>query len=256
MNVLEARVVLRDRTVLDVVDLAVRFMVKHARAYAKVAAVQLVGPFALTWAIGARSGWGWAWLVAMLLAPLASRHFTVLASLALFEQDAGLRAVYRAARGATVRLLVVRLVELMALGAGITMVVLPSAWFLGLFAFTNEVVVLERAPIGASLGRLQRMLGGQSGEIITTALFVTALHILAVFLGDLVGRSVLEEVLQITPPPSMLDAHGSALGLAGFWAFVPFGATCRFLAYVNVRTRTEGWDVQTRFAAIASRGAA
>ena len=34
---------------------------------------------------------------------------------------------------------------------------------------------------------------------------------------------------------------------------VPFAATCRFLLYINARTRTEGWDVQTRFAAIAAR---
>jgi hypothetical protein len=133
------------------------------------------------------------------------------------------------------------------------MFVLPAAWFLGLFAFANEVVVLERAPVGASLGRLQRLLFGQSGEVITATLFLTALHIVAVFMGDLVGRAILEELLQVSAPPSMWDAHGSALGLASFFAFVPFGATCRFLVYINVRTRTEGWDVQTRFAAIAAR---
>jgi hypothetical protein len=66
---------------------------------------------------------------------------------------------------------------------------------------------------------------------------------------------VLEDLLEIKAPASLFVAGGSALGLLSFWAFVPFGATCRFLLYINVRTRTEGWDVQTRFAAIAAQAA-
>jgi hypothetical protein len=64
---------------------------------------------------------------------------------------------------------------------------------------------------------------------------------------------VLEDLLEITPPPSITETKGSVLAMVSYWAFVPFGATCRFLVYVNARTRTEGWDVQTSFAAIASR---
>ena len=30
-------------------------------------------------------------------------------------------------------------------------------------------------------------------------------------------------------------------------------ATARFFLYLNVRTRAEGWDIQTRFAALAAR---
>ena len=39
-------------------------------------------------------------------------------------------------------------------------------------------------------------------------------------------------------------------------AFVPYAATVKFLLYLNVRTRAEGWDVQTRFAALARRAEA
>jgi hypothetical protein len=83
-------------------------------------------------------------------------------------------------------------------------------------------------------------------------LFLSALHVVAVFLGDTVGRSILEDLLEITAPPSIFQAKGGVIALVSFWGFVPFGATCRFLLYINVRTRTEGWDVQTRFAAIAA----
>ncbi|CAN5747553.1 hypothetical protein BH11MYX4_BH11MYX4_30880 [soil metagenome] len=34
---------------------------------------------------------------------------------------------------------------------------------------------------------------------------------------------------------------------------IPYVATARFFIYLNVRTRVEGWDVQTRFAALAAR---
>jgi MFS family permease len=256
MNVLEARVVLRDRTLLDVVDLSLRFLVRNGWAYAKVALVALAAPLLLTGWVASEAGWGWAWVLAMALAPLAAAPFTSLASRLLFEEKVASREAVRAALGSGFRLIGVRIAELFALLAGLSMFVLPAAWFLGFFAFTNEVVVLERATVGASLGRLQRLLAGQSGEVIMAGLFLTLLHLAAVFLGDLVGRAVLEELLQISPPPSLLDAHGSALGLASFFAFVPFGATCRFLVYINVRTRTEGWDVQTRFAALAAREAA
>ena len=76
---------------------------------------------------------------------------------------------------------------------------------------------------------------------------------MVVLLGDVVGRDVLQDVLEIKAPASIFTTGGSAIGLAVFWAFVPFAATCRFLLYINVRTRNEGWDVQTRFAAIATR---
>src|SRR6202020_2688810 len=80
MNVLEARVVLRDRTFLDVIDLAVRFLVRYWRAYAKLAAIVLPLPFLLTWGVAALGGWGWGWTVAILLSPFVAAPFTALAS--------------------------------------------------------------------------------------------------------------------------------------------------------------------------------
>jgi hypothetical protein len=44
--------------------------------------------------------------------------------------------------------------------------------------------------------------------------------------------------------------------MLGLFAQVPYLATARFFLYLNVRTRAEGWDIQTRFAAIAARAAA
>jgi hypothetical protein len=253
VNVLEARVVLRDRTMLDVVDLALRFLVHYAKAYAKVSLVVLPPAFVASWAIATAAGWGWAWTASIALAPFAAAPFTALASRLMFEPSVRARDAIGAAASALPLLFAMRLLEGIGIGCGFWFLFAPAFWVWATFFYTNEVVVLERAGVGVGLTRLHRLLAGQSGETILALLFLTALHIVAVFLGDVVGRSVIEDLLEITPPASMLETKGSVLAMAAFWGFVPFGATCRFLVYVNARTRTEGWDVQTRFAAIAAR---
>jgi hypothetical protein len=253
MNVLEARVVLRDRSLLDVVDLALRFLAKHALPYAKLSAALLPVAFLVTYAAARTLGWGWGWTLTLAAGPFVAAPYTALASRLLFERGVRVRDALRASLSALPALLVVRSLELVAVGFGGLFVFIPAVWFLSLFLFTNEVLVLERTSIRASLSRLSRLLSGQSGDAILAVLFLTALHAVAVFLGDAVGHSILEDLLEITPPPSLLEAKGSAMGLASFWLFIPFLATARFLAYVNVRTRIEGWDVQTRFAALIAR---
>jgi hypothetical protein len=98
-----------------------------------------------------------------------------------------------------------------------------------------------------------RLTRAQMGEIIMALLLLWAFAVLATFFGEVAGRAVITDLLEFEGPPSIWVEHGSVLALAGFWLFVPFGATCRFLLYLNGRTRSEGWDVQTRFAAIAAR---
>jgi hypothetical protein len=256
MNVLEARVVLRDRSLLESVDLALRFLVHYWRKYALVAAIVLPPAFLLTLVIALGAGWGWGWTVAIGLGPFVAAPFTALASRLLFEPSARVGEVLRSAASALPRLIGVRMLEWCALVFLGLFLVFPAIWALALFFYVNEVMVLERASVGTGLTRLQRMLSGQSGDVIMALLFLTALHVVAVFLGDIVGRSLLEQILELPAPPSIFDAKGSVLGLLSFWGFVPFLATCRFLLYINGRTRTEGWDVQTRFAAIVARAAA
>ena len=75
-------------------------------------------------------------------------------------------------------------------------------------------------------------------------------------LADVAGREILKSVLEMKPPPSMFREGGSWLALLGWWATLPLLQTARFFVYLDVRTRTEGWDIQTRFAAIAARAEA
>ena len=98
-----------------------------------------------------------------------------------------------------------------------------------------------------------RLTSAQSGQAVIAALSLLVLHAGATFLGDDVGRTVVSDVLQFREPESLWSAGGSSLALIGFWLFVPYVATARFFVYLDLRTRSEGWDIQTRFAAIALR---
>ena len=54
------------------------------------------------------------------------------------------------------------------------------------------------------------------------------------------------------PFGDLWDDGGSAYAIVGFFAALPLVATARFLAYIDGRTRQDGWDIQLRFMAIAA----
>jgi hypothetical protein len=108
--------------------------------------------------------------------------------------------------------------------------------------------------VTTTVSRGQRLATGWFGDVVLAMLFTWLLYALAILLGDAGGRAILEELLQIRVP-SGEDAPGPPLGLFGFWLALPVLTTARFFVYLNLRTRREGWDIQTRFAALAARGA-
>ena len=63
LDLVRARVAFRDRAFTDVLDLAVRFVVVHAKIYARVALVVLALPLAATLAAARLWGWTGAWIV-------------------------------------------------------------------------------------------------------------------------------------------------------------------------------------------------
>jgi hypothetical protein len=62
MDLMRARVALRERPLLDIFDLAVRFCAAHAWAYAKLSLFVLVPAFAVSWGaarLGSRARRSW-----------------------------------------------------------------------------------------------------------------------------------------------------------------------------------------------------
>ncbi len=253
MDLMRARITLRERPLLDVFDLSLRFCVVHAWAYGKLSLAVVVPAFAVS--LGAAHLWGYAfaWPGALALSTLATAPFVALASRLVFADAVGTREALGVALRATPRLLVVLLLQLLVLMASVSLILLPWLWLGTILLFLTEVVVLEQSSIGAAFGRAQRIASAQMGTAMTAMLLLVLAPLAAALLADAAGREVLQTVLEIRAPASLLKAGGSWLALAGFWGTVPLFATTRFFVYLDVRTRSEGWDIQTRFAGIAAR---
>lgn len=248
-----ARVAFRDRAVSDVLDLALRFIVVHARTYAKVAIVSLLPLALISVAAGYLMGWAIAWAVAVPLAVVAEIPFTILASRLVFQDEVRTRDVISAALRDGARVGLVRVCSFVLVAMGLFVLVVPGVWLLTIVFFLPEVMLLERGGTGQAFVRSHRIAGSSVSEAMLGAVLLGLVAGAAVLLADVAGRSVIGELLQFEPPRPLWSTGGSALASLGLFVALPYLATARLFLYLNVRTHAEGWDIQTRFAAIAGR---
>lgn len=254
MDLMRARVALRERPLLDIVDLAVRFSAAHARPFAKLSLVVLVPGFLASWAAGVLWGWWAAWIAAVVLGSFATAPFVALASKLVFADEVRVRDALRAATAAMPRLAGIRFVELLALALSVSCSS-GLAWIYAgsVLLFVVEVAILEGGAVGGSITRSQRIANGNFGGASGAMFLLLLAPVAAAMLADAAGREVLGTVLEIKPPPSMFSVGGSWLAMLGWWALIPLLSVLRFFVYLDIRTRNEGWDIQTRFAEIAAR---
>jgi hypothetical protein len=252
LDVLRARVAFRDRPFVDVMDLALRFVVVHGRLYAKVAATAVVPCVAVTLVVAWLWGWLAAWVAAFLLSFVAQVPFTVLASRLVFEEQVSARAVLRASAGELPRVLAIRALWITLVALASTMLV-PGVWLGSVLLFVDEVMILERSRVGPAFGRSQRVASSALGQAFAAAAMMVLVPLAAAALADVGGRAFIGGLLQFREPAAAWTQGGSVLAVLGWFGVVPYVTTARFFTYLNVRTRAEGWDIQTRFAAIAAR---
>jgi hypothetical protein len=253
MDLKLARVALRERSILEVVDLAVVFMSRHRAVYLRTMLAACGPPYVVACLFGVYAGWEWAWATAVLLGAAAQAPFTILASRLVFEGEVRARDAVATALRAMPKVVVVRLAQLVATLASRTALLVPGLLAAAATLFVSEALLLERASIGSVFGRSRRIAATRF-DVAVGGVFTFAVIVLgAVLLGDVGGRSIVSDVLEFRAPGSIFEAGGGWLPMLGFWIVVPFLATARFFLYLDFRTRSEGWDVQTRFAAIAAR---
>ena len=254
LDVLRARVAFRDRAFIDVMDLALRFLAVHWRLYAKVAAVVLVPAFAVTLVAAYGSAdWWTGWAVAFLVSFVAQVPFTLLASRLVFQETVSARVVLRAAARELPRILLMRMLWLFPIAMGSLFLIVPAGLLAGMFLFVDEVMILERSRVVPAFGRSWRISSSAVDNALLGVLMVTLLPLIAVLFADVGGRAFISDLLQFRSPAPLWAKGGSVLALLGWFGVIPYVTTARFFAYLNVRTRAEGWDIQTRFAAIAAR---
>lgn len=253
LDLLRSRIVLRDRSVGEVLDLSLRFVVVHARAYAVIALCSLLPALLLALVAGALLGWPLAWLVSLPLAVVAQGPFTILASRLVFESKVDALEVLRTTAAATPRFLVGRALVTLFVGVGTLFFIVPGLYIAPMFRFSGEAALLEHAGVLASIARAQKLAAAAMSDLATGTAALALVFVASIVLGDVAGRTIIGEVLQFKPPRSLFTEYGSTLATVGMFAAIPYIATARFLLYLNVRTRTEGWDIQTLFVRIAAR---
>jgi hypothetical protein len=253
VNLSTSAVVLRERSVLETADLAVRFVVALCpRAALRLAALTLVPSGALSLALYAWGASAWVlWLVALVSAGLAQGPFIVLASQRMFEVEvtAG-RALAQYARSFG-RHLVTRLAAWLLVLGGIGTFVVPGWFFFRSFAHVDAVTLLENAGPQAAFPRSKRM--STQDRSLGAAVCATLGVGVGVLLAETCGQFLVAELLDLGTPFGTLFENGiTPFALAGLFASAPFVGVLKFLSYVDARTQRDGWDIQVRFLALAA----
>lgn len=246
-----SRVALRDRPFVDVLDLSFRFMRDAFGPLAKLALCVLPLPILATIGLGLGAGWGWAWSFAAMASPLVAAPFTVLVGQFVFEQDPSVRSALSRGVRAIPKLLLVYFILGITMGGGLLFFVLPAFWIATVALFVTEAVVLERASIVSAFDRSMKLASRAPGDTTLGRIVTLTLLLVAPMLADQIGHIALGSLFQVSGPQPLWDAGGNWLATLGFWLIVPYATVLRFLLYINVRTRTEGWDIQTAFATLA-----
>ncbi|MEA2700940.1 MAG: hypothetical protein QOI66_5211 [Myxococcales bacterium] len=255
MNLRAARLTLRPRDTADVLDLAAPFCLTNWRLFLPLGVLMLPSLVAC-WAARSWLHWQWpaVWILAVGLGGVCQAPFTIACGEVLFQgpeqivfNSLSRRLVRRLPAFLTVHILS-RLLLLVAATFLIPLPFVASSFFV-----VHEAVLLEGFGPLAAFGRSRRAVRGHGASVAMTALALVLLPIFGVVAGELTGSTLVELVFQMGRPfGSLWTDGGSPYALIGFFLTIPLVSAARFLKYVDLRTRKEGWDIQLRFMAIAA----
>jgi hypothetical protein len=260
MNLLAARVVLRQRSLADTLDLALPFCLANKRPLGVLSIVMLGPVAALIAFLRLKKHWPWPalWAVCAAATLLLEGAFTVALGELLFKPPAEARVRSYVARFLRrfPALAVAVTVRQVVLALAATLVIFPVFIAAPPSIFVPEALLLEGATLGKALARSRALARNRAGVCIGIWLASALLPVLGAVAMDVVGNAVLGFVLQLGSPTGQLfEDGGSGFAVVGALLAVPLAAAVRFLGYVDLRTRKEGWDIQLRFVALAEQSA-
>ena len=255
MNLLEARVALRPRSMSDVLDLAAPFCLANWRSFAPLAGWVTALGAGLAFLCRHQAGWSWSsvWLVVAGYLWLIGGVFTAAAGELLFREAGRLRATTVLARFSrrAVEHVLARVLQALALTLCAVLFV-PFPIFAARLFFVSEAMLLESAHPQTAFTRSSRLVLHRSPPCFGLAMACLAAPFLFAIGADLLGYAIVELLLQMgRPVGSLWSDGGSGYAVVGALLSAPFVASASFLAYIDLRTRKEGWDIQLRFMALA-----
>ena len=260
MQLNETQIVIRERPFMDILDLSLRV----ARAYAGPLCVALLAgivPFFVlnAWLLSGfvRTGleididpsYGF-WLVILVVweIPLATAPATLLLGQALFEREPSPGKVAAGRIAADLWRLSPQLFFYQVLVR--PFLVLPVFTWLWLFSsrsYLNEVILLERNPFRQSSPdkpstsrRARALHASHSGDLLMRWFASLAVGII-LYIVFLVSMWIVHGLLF---DAWALDATIIHYAQFAFWLVVGFFAVVRYLSYLDLRIRREGWEVE------------
>jgi hypothetical protein len=255
LNLLQARIELRMRRVSDIVDLAFRLCVAERRVVLRLGAMTLLPCLALSYGFHLVGlSWAWVWTLAVVLGVVVEGAFTVAFGQLLFAETVRARDILvRFGRRLPSFLIALAWSRfLLALSALALLVPVIMVW--PRIVFVHEASLLEGASPGAAFSRSTGFIKRVHGQVMALLPMLLLMSWTFVYLCEALGQGLVSFVLQLGEPFGALDSQGgSPFALLGFFLSVPYVAAARFLAYTDIRTRKEGWDIQVKFMAIQAR---
>lgn len=255
MNLSRCSVVLRPRTVAEMLDLACRLTFTEAGwNNVKLGLVVLLPAFVLT-VVGFHFmpvHWAWFWLAALVFAGFLEASFTITLSRFLFGEHLTIGQTLRLVLNKLWAFSVATVVKFLALALSGVFIIGPFVtWPNGILV--NEAVLLEGASGTESFSRSKRLVQqGASG--FGAAMGIVMARLTFVLGGEAIGQAIVSEVLQMGKPVGELFENGvTPFAILGLFLSVPFCATMRFLYYIDTRTRADGWDIQVKLMAIQAK---
>lgn len=251
MNLAHANIAIRQRSVLESVDLSLPFALRLGKSvYLRLMLATLLPAWVFCGVLGYALAlhWGWLWLIALVLHSLLQGVFTLAAGQLVFEEAVSVRQILkkflRKLPSYAVGLAFTR--ALIALSPLTFFLLLPFTWTRVAYAY--EVMLLEGASLGSLWSRCSALVKQQTGVALQMLTCLVSIVLATILCSELLALGLVSYLLQLgSPLGSLFDDGGSLFALFGLFLSAPLVATARFLSYIDGRTRRDAWDVQVRF---------
>ncbi len=260
MRLDETRIVIRYRTKADVLDLALKMIRVYAGPIFRWLTVGVVPLFLLNmWLLADFEFYDFVWgfplsymvlttLLVFLEMPLATAPLTLFLGQAVFMPRPDRKALFRELRGCLPQLIVYQVL------------LRPLSVF---YPYLNEIILLERNPLRAASRavkttsvRSRELHRDESGNLVVSG-FVNFLLGLILFSMTWASLALLRTLFfgdwDVITGASVDRPMYTTYYHVLLWAIVGFTTVLRFLSYLNLRIRREGWDVELQVRAERAR---